>query len=124
VSCVALWKSKGATSKPTPTCVRRNNSRSQGDTHCSRDFGSGRSSTLETSQWSAVARRIFFRPHKSLHHLLRSLPPVTPGRRALPVRGTLQQKAWQKSCKLHLVEVKTAIEHSESARGGAQSTRK
>ena len=29
-SCVALWKSKGVTSKPTPTCVRRNNFGSPG----------------------------------------------------------------------------------------------
>src|SRR5882762_9763934 len=59
-NCVALWKSKGATLKPTPTCVRRNNPRSQGETHCSRDVGSGRSSDDRDESVVCCCQTYFF----------------------------------------------------------------
>src|SRR5512132_1536673 len=103
VSCVALWKSKGVTLKPTPTCVRRNNPGSQGKTHCSRDVGS-RCCRERVSR--LLLPDVFFSvSNKSIHHQLRSFPPVTPGRRALPARGTFQQKAGQRPAKRHLTEV-------------------
>src|SRR6267143_1830435 len=83
VSCVALWKSKGVTSKPTPTCVRRNNPGSQGKTHCSRD----RWQQAQVCRRERVSRLllpdVFFSvPQQISHHELRSFSPVTPGRRA------------------------------------------
>src|SRR6266566_9916775 len=87
-SCVALWKSKGATLKPTRTCVRRNNPGSQGETRCSRYVGSKRSFAAVNESVACCCQTYFSRPQQTVHHQLRSFPPVTPGRRALPARGT------------------------------------
>jgi len=88
-SCVALWKGKDAKSKPTPTCVRRNNPGSQG-MHCPREVRSRRSLPRERVSRRAASRRIFSSQQISPPQD-RSFPPVTPRRRALPAHGTLSR---------------------------------
>ena len=100
VNCVALWKSKGVTLKPTPTCVRRNNPGSQGETHCSRYVGSRRSFAAGNESVACCCQMYFPVPNKSVHNQLRSFPPnaALTGRRALPARGTFSAESLAKSC--------------------------
>src|SRR6476646_10241313 len=76
-SCVALWKSKDTTLKPTPTCVRRNNPSSQAETHClSRRWQRAQFDDRDKSV-TCCCQTYFLRPQLQQKSLAKELPTLS-----------------------------------------------